>query len=267
MGFNHKYNYNTSVIRAMIVGLLGVMNERLYYEQQKSDTESEIVRIAFFYSEGGDERALQDAYVKGGWSDCTPDFIEGNYDYIPRGMIQYTGITILSSELTSRYVRGFYTKEEEGKLNRYNSTINSIPIQLNFNAEIVYDTSIESFCIIESAMRELFKTVTFMVQYKGFSIPCVAGFPELYDNQKLFEYTYQGNDIRPKISFPVELHGYMPIPDTKSEMHASKQILHTQQNVSLLSPTGPTGPTDNQLNYMNSPTGPTGNFNTTTEWA
>lgn len=254
MAFSHKYNTDDVLIRACIVGLVNELNNRINYEQQWADKETQIVKVPFFYAMSGDERFLQDYFSN--WSDCAPDFIEGNTDPIPRGTIFLTGVSVLSGNITSRYVRGYYNKEVDGELKRFNSYINSIPVQLNFSAEILVDTSIDTFKIIQSAIGVLYRTLVFNVNYKGFRIPTQAGFPDNYNTDKQFEFTY-GTTDRLKTTFDIELQSYLPIPDPTQEFFAGNNI----QETSLTVDTGPikppaSAPTDEQ-NYVNPP--PTSN--------
>lgn len=221
MAFSHKYNTDDVIIRAAIVGLVNELNNRMYFYNTWEDDRKELVRIPFFYAMSGDERFLQDAFSN--WNDCYPDFIEGNTDPIPRGTVFLSGVSILGANLTSRYVRGYYTKEINGELQRFNSYINSIPIQLNFSAEILVDTAIDSFKIIQSAIQVLFRTLTFSVNYNGFRVPTQAGFPESYATTKQFEFTYGSTD-RLKTTFEIELQTYLPIPDEVQEFFAGKSI-------------------------------------------
>jgi hypothetical protein len=221
MAFHHKYNTDDVIIRACIVGLVNELNNKINFYNTWGDDDKRLVRVPFFYSMAGDERFLQDAFDN--WNDCYPDFIEGNTDPIPRGTLTLQGTSIMSNNLTSRYVRGYYTKEVQGELKRYNSYINSIPIQLNFNAEIMCDTDIESFKIAQSCISVLYRTLVFSVNYDGFRVPTQAGFPESYDSDKQFEFTY-GTTERLKVSFDVELQSYLPIPDQAQEMFGGNKM-------------------------------------------
>lgn len=228
MSFSHKYNTDDVIIRAAIVGLIKELNDKLVFENTWEDDRKTTVRIPFFYAMSGDERFLQDAFSN--WNDCYPDFIEGNTDPIPRGTIFLSGVSILSSNLTSRYVRGYYTKEVEGQLQRFNSYLNSIPLQLNFNAEILTDTSLDSFKIMQSAISLLYRTLVYSVHYNGFRVPTQAGFPESYASTKQFEFTYGATD-RLKVTFDIEVQTYLPIPDPAEEFFAGKAISKLKMSV------------------------------------
>lgn len=221
MSFSHKYNTDDSIIRANIVGLVNALNNNIQFENVWGDNDKRPVRVPWFYAMSGDERFLQDYFSN--WSDCAPDFIEGNTDPIPRGTIYMSGYSVLSSNLTSRYVRGYYTKEVEGQLKRFNSYINSIPIQINFTAEILVDTSIDSYKIVQAITGYLYRTQVFSVNFMGFRVPTQIGFPDAFNIGKQFEFTY-GESERIKVSFDIELQSYLPIVDGMNEFFAGNNI-------------------------------------------
>lgn len=221
MAFNHKYNTDDVIIRAAIVGLVKTLNNRISYYNTWADDDKRLVRVPFFYSMAGDESILQESFTN--WNDCYPDFIEGNTDPIPRGTLTLQGTSVLSGNLTSRYVRGYYTKEVDGELKSYNSYINSIPIQLNLNAEIMCDTDIESFKIVQSCIEVLYRTLVYNVNFEGFMVPTQAGFPESYNSEKQFEFTYGATD-RNKVIFDVEVQTYLPIPDPTQEYFGGNKM-------------------------------------------
>jgi hypothetical protein len=227
MAFNHKYNTDDSIIRANIVGLVNEMNNRIFFENVWQDNKKQVVRVPFFYAMSGDERFLQDYFSN--WSECAPDFIEGNTDPIPRGTLFLSGYSVLAGNLTSRYVRGYYTKEVDGQLKRFNSYINSIPIQLNFTGEILVDTSIDSFKIVQAITAYLYRTQTYSVNFKGFRVPTNVGFPDSYNIGKQFEFTY-GNTERIKVTFDVEVQSYLPVVDDQNEFFGGQQVSGFQAN-------------------------------------
>lgn len=246
MSFNHKYNTDDAIIRANIVGLVNELNNKISFDNVWEDDKIQTVKVPFFYAMSGDERFLQDYFSN--WSDCAPDFIEGNMDPIPRGTIYLSGYSVLASNLTSRYVRGYYTKVVDGQLKRFNSYINSIPIQLNFTAEILTDTSIDSFKIVQAITAFFYRTQTFSVNFKGFRVPSQVGFPDSYNIGKQFDFTY-GDTERIKVSFELEVQSYLPVIDKDNEFFGGNQISDFSSNVGLITPT--MQQKDDQENYIN----------------
>ena len=120
--FLHKYNTDNVHSRAVIVGLVNLLNTRVQYENVLSDTNIDIVTVPFFYSMTGDERFLQDYFLE--WNDCIhPKIADGNYDVIPRGIVTLESNTINTTAMTHRFVRGSYVKEVAGQLQTFNSQL------------------------------------------------------------------------------------------------------------------------------------------------
>ena len=239
-GFSHKHNTDDVLLRAVIVGLVNAFNYQIYYENVVSDTERQTVRVPFYYAFSGDERFMQDYFSN--WSDCAPTWLEGNYDPIPRGSITLSGVNIQSANQTSRFVRGFFTREKDGELLRYNSYLNSIPVSLQFNVKILTDTALDAFKIQQEIFRVLYKTMVFRVNFAGSVIPSQVGLPETYTMEKQFEYTY-GEQNRISLSFDIEVETYFPIFDKKQEMFAGSRIENHIVGVTAHYAPLPTGPT------------------------
>lgn len=236
-GFSHKYNTDDVLIRAIIVGLVNSMNEKISFTNVISDTESKVVNVPFYYNFSGDERFIQEYFQD--WSDCLPQMIEGNYDPIPRGSLMIGGVSVVNANMTSRFVRGNFVREEKGELLRYNSYLNSIPMSLIFNVDVLVDTSLDAFKITQSIIKTFYKTLTFRVNFGGVVIPSQAGFSEAYDMQKLVEYTY-GDDTKIHIKFDIEVESYYPIFDSKQEMFGGNRIEKTAVGVTAMANPLPT---------------------------
>lgn len=256
MAFNHTYNSDDSIQRSVIVGLANFLNDKIQFSNVWSDTDIKLVRVPFFYSFSGDERFIQDYATN--WSDCMPNFIEGNYDYIPRGTFTLTGTNVLSGNLTSRFVRGYYTKVVDGELKRYNSYINSIPLSMTFNARVIVDSQLDIFRVTESLIENLYRTGVFRVNYRGFSVPTVVGFPDNYTSNKQYQFTYGGEQQsapnRWEITFDMEVETYQPIIDKQQDMFAGHRIEHFNLTINeekyVVGPSGSTKENIEQNNIM-----------------
>jgi hypothetical protein len=222
MSLFQKYNNEDILVRAVIAGLLNILNNKINYKQVWSNTDIEDVRVPWYYNQSGDERFMQDFYTFYAW--CTaPRPIDGNFDMIPRGVITYTGSPINAQRITSRFVQGRYLKEIDGKLQSYISYLYPIPLDMAFDCEMWIDTHITALKI-EQIIRDVFyKTITFYVYYKGLRVGCQVGFPENYMVQKNIQYSFE-QDNRIKITFSLEVETYQPVFDTTTEMSATSTI-------------------------------------------
>jgi hypothetical protein len=222
MALHQRYNNENILTRAVIAGILNILNNKITYEQIWSNEDIETIEIPWFYNMSGDERFMQDFYTF--YAHCLPPKpIDGNFDMIPRGILTYSGSSVDAARITSRYVQGHYLKDVSGQLQTYRSFLYSIPLNINFDCEIWLDTQVTSLKV-EQAIRELFyKTVTFYVYYKGMRVGCTAGFPEDITLQKNIEYSFE-SDNKIKITFALQVEAYQPVFDPTTEVNANQNM-------------------------------------------
>jgi hypothetical protein len=218
----HKFNTDNVHARAVIVGLVNLLNSKVQFENIYSDTDTQIVEVPFYYNFGGDERFLQDYFLQ--WNEClTPKMVDGNVDPIPRGIVTLESSTINTNMLTNRFIRGNYVKQVGNEVLTYNAFLNPIPLTMNFTVKIVTDTSLDAFKVQQAVLETFYKTQVFSVEFKGFRVPCQVGFPEDQGIEKTFEFTYQSET---EISFncPLQLETYFPVTDPTTERFAGNRM-------------------------------------------
>lgn len=221
--FLHKYNTDNVHTRAVIVGLINLLNSRIQFENVLSDTVIETIGVPFLPNMGGDERFLQDFFTH--WNDCKhPRMADGNYDVIPRGVVTLTSNTINTTAMTHRFVRGSYVKEVKGELQRYNAFLNSLPLTMDFDIEVETDTVIDAFKIQQAILETFYKVQVFSVSFKGFRVPCQAGFSDDLGIEKTFEFTYQ-DETEIKFKFSISVETYYPVTDPTTERLDSNRMV------------------------------------------
>lgn len=222
MSINNKYNNEDILIRAIIAGVLNVLNNKIVYEQVWDNRDIENIEVPWFYNQSGDERYMQDFYTH--YKDCfNPRYIDGNFDVVPRGTITYTGSSIDNSRITSRFVQGQYNKVLNGQLETYYSNLFNIPLNIDFECDVIVDTQVTALKIEQILREEFFKTVTFYVYYKGLRIPCQAGFPEDVVIDKPIEYSFD-NERKYTLKFKLQTECYQPVFDKTTEKHIRNKI-------------------------------------------
>jgi len=225
MALFQRYNNENVLIRAVIAGLLDVLNNHIQYSQVWGNDpieDFENIKVPWFYNQSGDERFMQDFYTH--YGECLPPRpVDGNFDMIPRGILTYAGSGINAQRITSRYVQGRYVREINGKLEGFISYLYSIPLNVRFDLELIADTQITALKI-EQEIREVFyKNVTYYVYYKGMRVGCTAGFPEEIVVDKNINYSFE-SDNKIKLTFQVEVETYQPVFDPTTEMSAKNSI-------------------------------------------
>ena len=224
MDFLEKYNTDDVFFRGVILGLLSKLNETITYTQINSNQEKTIIYIPFFYSMVGDEPFLQDFYLS--YEDCDgkPAFAEGNYDVVPRGILEMGNIRIDTSSATTKFVRGSYTKEIEkengSEMKTYSSYFNPIPLGIQISAKIKADTTLDAFKIQQSVLEILYKRFIYYFNYKGFRIPVQVSLPDAPPDKQPNNFTMSYGSQRGEaitLSFSMELETYLPELDLTTE--------------------------------------------------
>jgi hypothetical protein len=217
-GYLEKFNTDEVFLRGLIVGMLRALNEKLTYTQVNDQQQVLEVYVPFFYSMSGDESFLQDFFLQ--YEDCDGNsvFAEGNYDVIPRGIVNLTGVQIDTSALTSGFVRATYNQEDtKGQMRAFSSYMKSIPLTGSFSVVIKVDTLLDAFKLFQSTINTFYKVLHFSFEHEGMKIPVQVGFPESYDNDKQQEFTYQSVQKRIQFSFNLQLETYYPQKDMSTE--------------------------------------------------
>lgn len=269
MNFLEKYNRDEIFFRGLIIGLLSSLNNRItYYQTTDSGDEVEIF-IPFFYSLAGDEPFLEDFYLNYGDCNGNPAFAEGNYDVVPRGIIEYSGSIINTSSSTNKYVRGTYEKEITqstggSEMKAYSSYLAPIPIISTFSIKIKVDTIADSLKIQARTIELLFQNFVYYFEYTGFRVPVQislpASFPEKTPNQFIFSYgSTRGEGVT--LSFSVSAETYLPQIDKSSERFRGNLMqggIKLGTKFGIVSPTDPTiltGITNINTNNINTSPG------------
>jgi len=222
MALYQKYNNEDILVRAVLAGLLDILNNHIEYKQVWGNDDIEIVKVPWFYNQSGDERFMQDFYTH--YAECLPPRpVDGNFDMIPRGTIKYSGSSINAQRITSRYVQGRYVKEVDGKLESYVSFLYSIPLQIRIDCEMWIDREITALKIEQEIRETFYKTVTYYTYYKGLRVGCTVGFPEDIAIEKNVQYSFEA-DNKIKLTFSLEIESYQPVFDKTTEMKATTKI-------------------------------------------
>lgn len=223
MAIHHTYNNENILIRAVLAGMLDILNNKIKYTQAWADDDVETIDVPWFYNQSGDERFMQDFFTH--YAHCVPPRpVDGNFDMVPRGVITYTGSGIDEGRITSRFVQGTYVKDTgDGKLEQYVSFLYSIPLTVRIDCELWADTQITALKIEQEIREVFFKNVTFYVYYKGMRVGCTAGFPADVTVDKNVQYSFE-SDNKIKLNFSLEIETYQPVFDPTTEQLADSKM-------------------------------------------
>lgn len=205
--FNQKYNYEDVFTRNMIVSFLAELNKKIYYFNRLDDNKVEKVNVPCLYSITGGERFLKDEFF---YDALKQNKAVGDYERVPRCVVNNTGITINSSEQTNKYNHTKITRTVRNKVRTLYLNVEWIPITLNFECKIICSNTIELLKIIECVICKIYKNPNFFkVDYGMFNVDSSFGVPTDYTHDKPQEFGL--NDKKEfSTTFTVEMKSLLP---------------------------------------------------------
>ena len=241
--YNQRFNSDDSVIRHIIIGLLADLNNKIYFYRQIDADNRKAIDIPFYYSITGDDQFLRDNFLfsTASGTDCHPSaaFADGNYDVVPRGVVNLTGMSIDADKLVNKRNVGSYTKmNSDGAMEGYTAEFEMIPITLSVDLEILVSSTLDAFKITERLIKTLYKSNNFNVEVghlnEGtYRLNSYYSIPEDFEIQTPIDFTFEDKD-KYKISFPIEISSFIPSFDFDSERHVGNRMFE------ILSSTIPT---------------------------
>lgn len=228
---NHENitNKNTQDIflRNATLSLLDVLNRKIIIDLVR-DGKIEKHEVPFFYNFAGTGGFMQDFFIDLP-DDCKyPEFAEGNYDVVPRGIVTINSFAIKPGDITNKFVRGTFTQEErntndEKVMKAYSSRLYSLPMDIKFDLKIKTDNLNKTFKIIEKIFDFYYKNEVVYFQYRGIRIPAQIRFPDSLTNDKKYNFAYT-DDTYVNTSFSIDMETYYPSFDDSSTMYKGNVI-------------------------------------------
>jgi len=231
--YNLKYNSDDSIVRHLIIGLLADLNNKIYFHRQLDNNTRVIVDVPFYYAISGDDQFLRDNFLFSTPTgpDCFPDsgFADGNYDQIPRGVVNLTGMSIDSGKLVNKRNIGSYTKMNgEGAMEGYQAQFEMIPITLSLDIEILVSSTLDAFKLTESIIKKLYKSNYYNVEVghlnEGtYRLTSYYALPDDYDIQRPIDFSFEKKEEY-KISLPIEINSFIPAFEWDTETHVGNRM-------------------------------------------
>ena len=226
--YNLKYNKDDSVIRHIIVGLLADLNSKLSFWRQISNDERAIVDVPFFYAVAGDENFIKDNFLFSNVNgiSCEPngEFANGNYDKVPRGIVNLTSFAVDPSKLINKRNLGNYTMmNSQGLMEGYVAEFEMIPIVIGVDIEILLSSQLDMFKVTESIVKNMYKANFYHVdaghlEDGTYRISSEYMMPDDYTQEKPIEYGFDNKENH-KITFSLEINSFIPSFDFEEDIY------------------------------------------------
>lgn len=226
--YNLKFNKDDSVIRHIIVGLLADLNGKLSFHRQISNDERVEVDVPFFYAVGGDENFLKDHFLFSNVNGlgCDPDgeFADGNYDKVPRGIVNLTSFAIDPSKLVNKRNLGQYSMmNEEGLMEGYVAEFEMVPVTIGVDIEILVSSQLDLFKVTEAIVKKMYKANFYHVdaghlEEGTYRISSEYMMPDDYTQERPIEYSFD-DKANHKVTFTLEINSFIPSFDFEEDTY------------------------------------------------
>jgi hypothetical protein len=220
-------NVDDIFMRNATLSLLDLLNREVVIDLKRKDR-VEKFDIPFFYNFGGDEGFMKDFFMELP-TDCKyPNFAEGNYDQMPRGIVTLSGFSVKTQDFTNKFVRGTFTQEvrnnnDQKQLKAFSSRLFSLPMSLKYSVKIESDNLNKTFKIIEKIFDFYYKNQVRYFQFRGIRIPAQITFPDTADFQKNYNFSYS-DSTTVSITLNLDMETYFPTFDESSTFYKGNTI-------------------------------------------
>lgn len=202
--YNAEYNKDLSYTRHIIGAFLNELSDRVYWYNVIDEDSKLKINVPFYYSVSGQERFLLDNFL---FDNLEEGKAIGDYEKIPRGIIQLESMSIDSESLINKFVRTQIIRPYKGQLKTFALMTQSIPIIINFNVNVIVSNTLELFKATESLISSLYKNNIFYVDYGGFQAQSTFSLPTDFTKEQPFEYGFTDRKEY-KITFDIEVRSF-----------------------------------------------------------
>lgn len=226
--YNLKFNKDDSVIRHIIVGLLADLNSKLSFHRQISNDERVVVDVPFFYAVSGDENFLKDSFLFSNVNGpgCDPDgqYADGNYDKVPRGIVNLSSFAVDPSKLVNKRNLGHYSMmNQDGLMEGYVAEFEMIPCVIGVDVEILVSSQLDLFKVTEAIVKKMYKANFYNVdaghlEEGTYRISSEYMMPDDYSQERPVEYSFD-DKANHKITFSLEVNSFVPSFDFEEDSY------------------------------------------------
>jgi hypothetical protein len=237
--YNQKYNKDDSIVRHVIIGLLADLNNKLVIMRQLNAEERVVVDVPFYYAIAGDENFMRDNFLftTGTDENCNPlGLADGNYDVVPRGVINMTGLAIDSDALVNKRNMGTYAKlAADNSMRSYSAEFQMIPVTVSFDIEIRVSSQLDCLKMAEMIIKTMYKSNYFNVEVGHledgtYRIASYYALPEDYEIQRPVEFSFEDKD-RYSVTFPIEVKSFIPAFEWDTELNNGNRMFEIESYV------------------------------------
>mgnify|MGYP000867012485 CR=1 FL=1 len=227
LDLNSQENYFNKLISAFLVDISSIMSLR-----------GSISIPHFIPNTGDDTIYLMDRGYNGSLEPCEiTNQANVYYQRNPRCVCQVGGINLLNDQLTSPFVRGIGTIEDEDdegnpEVTTYSAQFRRYPVQVSIDCKYVVPTFNDVLWLTQHIITSAATIRTFKFVYLGQVLSASYRLPDAYQGEFPIEIDGTSQEDRNKtVSISLEIESNLPVYDNDTVVKTDKVILKTIGNI------------------------------------
>lgn len=209
-------NVDNIYFRNATTSLMFHLYENLYIEQVEDE---KVIKynVPVFYNKAQDSQFMRDYFTQ--YEDkCNPiEYADGDFDVSPFVIINLDSINIITSKMTSKFVRGVDIKttydENKFKIKKgYSACLFTLPIEVKYTMEIHVDDSIQCFRMVQSVLDCIYKNNVIHFPFKDCRCRANVAIDNTANLDKKISFKWD-EEQEEVIKFSIVMECYYPIFD------------------------------------------------------
>lgn len=236
--YNLLYNKDDSIIRHIIIGLLADLNSKLSISRQLTNNKRIVIDVPFYYAVSGDDNFMRDNFLfstlNGENCDIDQGKADGNYDRVPRGIVNLTSFAVDPAKLVNKRNLGQYNRinPNNGMLESYVAEFEMIPVVIGVDVEIIVSSQLDIFKVTEAIIKKMYKANSYQVdaghlEDGTYRISSEYSMPDDYTQERPIEYGFEDKTLNNKVTFSLEINSFMPSFDFEEDVCQTIQLIKT----------------------------------------
>jgi len=157
---------------------------------------------------------------------CDPsgEFADGNYDKVPRGIVNLTSFAVDPSKLVNKRNMGNYMMmNNEGLMEGFVAEFEMIPVVIGVDVEILVSSQLDLFKVTEAIVKKMYKANFYHVdaghlEEGTYRISSEYMMPDDYTQERPIEYSFD-DKANHKVTFSLEINSFIPSFDFEEDTY------------------------------------------------
>lgn len=185
-------NKDNTLLRSIIVALLGELTKRVYYFNHDGDENYKKIYVPIYMQNTGQELIYAQDYMNYA-DDTNRCFTNGDVKEVPRGVLAINGFSVNPGEQTNKYTHIQFERESRKSGIIYTIVAKGVfvPISMDFTFTILCSNHLELLKISEAIIAKIYtRNNIFNINYGSMRVEATFTIPESFSSTIPVDYNF-----------------------------------------------------------------------------